>query len=173
MANEDDLFAEAMSKVKPLPASDKRQPETSVSKKRVKPLPIRRQQQALPWTGPTSVSPQQSDEPWVLIANGISREKLKRFAAGSPSIEKTFDLHGLNRDEAMSLLDQGCQQLIAQQVRGFCIVHGRGLHSQGKAVLKEAVYRWLKEGPLAHWVLAAVPQPGSGGGACLVLLRRK
>ena len=49
----------------------------------------------------------------------------------------------------------------------------RGLHSQGRPVLKQAVFQWLREGPCAGFVLAAVPRNDSGGGASMVLLRRK
>jgi DNA-nicking Smr family endonuclease len=40
-------------------------------------------------------------------------------------------------------------------------------------VLREAVYRWLVEGPHAGRVLAAIPKPNTRGGSCLVLLRRR
>ena len=79
----------------------------------------------------------------------------------------------MTRNEALAMLEAACGQAIHEGVRVFCIIHGRGLHSQGRAILKEAVYHWLGQGPLAHRVLAVIPQPGSGGGACLLLLRRK
>jgi len=66
------------------------------------------------------------------------------------------------------------QQAMREGIRALSVVHGRGLHSQdNKPILKQAAYHWLREGPLAHLVLAVIPQPGSGGGACLVLLRRQ
>jgi DNA-nicking Smr family endonuclease len=61
---------------------------------------------------------------------------------------------------------------LTDQHRVLCIVHGRGLHSQGKPVLKEAVYQWLRSGSYANHILAAIPKPYTGGGSCLVLLRR-
>jgi DNA-nicking Smr family endonuclease len=112
-------------------------------------------------------------EPWVLLADGVSRERLKQLAAGRPPIGRTFDLHGMTREQALATLGQGCEQADSDGVRVICIVHGRGLHSQGRPVLKEAVYHWLRHGALAHRVLAVTPQPGSGGGACLLLLRRR
>jgi len=98
------------------------------------------------------------------VADGMSRERLKRLAAGRPPIECTFDLHGMTRNEALAMLEEACGQAISEGVRVFCIIHGRGLHSQGRAILKEAVYHWLRQGPLAHRVLAIIPQPGSGCG---------
>ena len=122
---------------------------------------------------PVTTFPLQTEEPWVLRADGISRERLRRFAAGRPPIEQTQDLHGVTRNEALGLLDELFHRAIHDQLRAVCIIHGRGLHSESKPVLKEAVYQWLRHGPFAHTVLAAIPQPGSGGGACLVLLRRR
>jgi len=167
------LFAEAMGKVQPLEPADK-----VVANK---PKPVRstehiqvRRSPANSITQPSvALSVQSTCDPWVFVADGISRERLKRLAAGQPPIERTFDLHGMTRHEALAMLEASFGQAACEGVRVFCIIHGRGLHSQGRAVLKEAVYHWLRQGPLAHRVLAVMPQPGSGGGACLLLLRRK
>jgi len=169
--DEDELFAQAMGAVKPIQTSDKLPPQR-ISKKVVL-LPTDRPRGSLPMQGYSTLAPVLTDDPWTLCADGVSREKLKRLASGTPQPGLTFDLHGLHRDEALDLLEEGFRQALHNHIRALCIVHGKGLHSQGKPVLKEAVYRWLKEGVMARLVLAAIPQPASGGGACLVLLRRK
>jgi len=130
--------------------------------------------QAIPLLPSKNVAsfPRQAEESGVLRADGISRERLRRFAAGRPPVEQTLDLHGVTRNEALGLLEDCFHRAIHNRLRSLCIIHGRGLHSEGKPVLKEAVYQWLRRGPFAHAVLAVVPRPGSGGGACLVLLRR-
>jgi DNA-nicking Smr family endonuclease len=168
----DELFAEAMGKVRRITPANKIFPE------KVKPRPeaVFSAQQARPPMQPKSVAvfPRQAEEPWVLRADGISRERLKRFAAGHPPVAQALDLHGVTRNEALGLLEDLFRRSIHDQLRALCIIHGRGLHSsEGKPVLKEAVYQWLHQGPFAHAVLAVVPRPGSGGGACLVLLRRQ
>jgi len=171
--DEQNLFAEAMGKVQPLSPADK------VAANKLKPgkpakLQTVRQAHVIPVSKPLAVlSIQPTDDPWVFIADGVSRERLKRLAAGRPTTERTFDLHGMTRDEALGLLEQRFAQAISEGVRALCIIHGRGLHSQGKPILKEAVYHWLRQGAYAHSILAVIPQPGSGGGACLLLLRRK
>ncbi len=105
----------------------------------------------------------------TLLADGVSRERVRRLRAGRPPVEITLDLHGMTREEALDHL----AARMACGARVFCIIHGRGLHSRdGGPVLKQAVWRWLAEGPLAARVLIATIQPGSAGGACLVLLRR-
>ncbi len=167
-----DLFAEAMGKVKPLQNSDKIHTEKNKAKAKQRLNTIQRTQQLPPSRAHVSRTAQaRRDEPGSLIADGISRETIKRLAAGRPAIGVSFDLHGMTRDAAIDLLHDGLQQAIAEGIRALCIVHGRGLHSQGKPVLKQAVYHYLSEGPLAHMVLAVIPQPNSGGGACLILLR--
>jgi len=169
--DEDELFAQAMGKVKPITASDKLTPQQ-------RPRRIRLQRSDRSGSihhaehGHVHQVPESTEDPWILRADGISRERLKRLGSSVPGL--TLDLHGLTRDEALSQLEDGFHQsILDSRIRVVCIVHGRGLHSQGKPVLKEAVYRWLREGAMARVVLAAIPQPGSGGGACLVLLRRK
>ncbi len=118
------------------------------------------------------MKPASADEPWTLVANGISRERLKRLVTEQPPVDCSFDLHGITRAAALHQLETGFQQAIACGQRVICIIHGRGLHSEGEPVLKQATYHWLREGPFAAMVLAVLPQPGSGGGACLVLLRK-
>jgi DNA-nicking Smr family endonuclease len=170
--NQDDrLFAEAMGKVRRMTSANKIIPE----KAKPKPEAAISVRQAQPLLQPKTVaaSPRQAEEPWVLRADGISRERLRRFAAGRPPLEQTLDLHGVTRNEALDLLEDLFRGAVRDQLRALCIIHGRGLHSRDKPVLKEAVYQWLRRGPFAHTVLAVIPQPGSGGGACLVLLRRK
>ncbi|HXH72952.1 MAG TPA: Smr/MutS family protein [Mariprofundaceae bacterium] len=165
-----DLFAEAMRKVRPLEQPDK--VEISGSKRSTKQLLADthlRQPIAPPHAG--HLQPRRH-EPGVLIADGVSRERLKRLAAGQPPAADTIDLHGMTRDEALALLARDFGAAVAAGARALCIIHGRGMHSEGRPVLKEAVYHWLGEGPFAPSVLAAIPQPGSHGGACLVLLRR-
>lgn len=169
MSEEEDLFAEAMGWVRPLAESNKINPEPK-AKRRAAVRPARSARIVEPRMGH---APEAGDEPWRLVASGVSRERLKRLAAGRPPVEATIDLHGETRDAALTLLARHLSDAIGDGRRVLCIIHGRGLHSDGKPVLKEAVYRWLREGPFASAVLAAIPEPGSGGGACLVLLRRQ
>lgn len=168
---DDELFAEAMGKVRRITPANKITPEKAKPKPEIT-VSVQRTQ---PPTQPKTVkaSLRQTEESWVLRADGISRERLRNLASGRPPVEQTLDLHGATRNEALDLLEAWFGHAVGNQLRTLCIIHGRGLHSaEGKAVLKEAVYLWLRSGPFAHAVLAVIPQPGSGGGACLVLLRR-
>jgi len=171
--DEQSLFAEAMGKVQPLKAADKVLANIPKPVKAVETVSLRHSHTGSITQPSAALSAQPTEDPWVFVSDGVSRDRLKRLAAGRPPIERTFDLHGMTRNEALAMLENACAQAISEGVRVFCIIHGRGLHSQGRAILKEAVYHWLRQGPLAHRVLAVIPQPGSGGGACLLLFRRK
>ncbi len=169
---DEDLFAEAMRKVQPMRAPARVTPRG----KPPRPDKLVRISQATVVRTATPVAdvrPQPGQEPWVLLADGVSREQLKKLAAGQPPVAMELDLHGMTRDEALAMLAQKVKALQAGAGRVLCIIHGRGRHSQGRPVLKEAVYHWLREGPCAAQVLAVVPQRGTGGGSCLVLLRRQ
>jgi len=110
---------------------------------------------------------------WVLKDPGVSRERLRRLAAGQPPVDVELDLHGMSREKAWAALGACMCNALSDGLRVLCLIHGRGMHSSdGKPVLKKAVYEWLREGPYAGQVLAVIPRPGTAGGACLVLLRR-
>jgi len=105
---------------------------------------------------------------------GISNERLRQLSAGRPGVDFELDLHGMSREQAYTALALCMDDALAKSWRVLCLVHGRGMHSSdGKPVLKKAVYNWLQEGPYAGCVLAVIPKPGTAGGSCLVLLRRR
>ncbi|MDX8395999.1 MAG: Smr/MutS family protein [Mariprofundaceae bacterium] len=171
MTDHDDLFAQAMSQVKVISAADK------VRKKKKQPRPNRDLEikspviQAAP--SHSHLAAENTDNPWILKASGISQERLKKLAGGSPVVRRDLDLHGFTRDEALVALEEFVEQALVGHQRAIEIIHGRGLHSQGKAVLKECVYHWLRQGRFSAHILAAIPTPSSGGGSCRVLLRKQ
>ncbi|MES0371639.1 MAG: Smr/MutS family protein [Mariprofundaceae bacterium] len=172
--SDEELFSKAMSIVRPIAKSDKANIEKSkpgkaeTHKKIGKKLPST----TLPSSSHSHAAPETTEEPWILKSSGISQEKLKQLGSGRPPINLETDLHGMTRNEALSALEKMLEIALTEQHRVLCIVHGRGLHSQGKPVLKETVYQWLRSGPYASHILAAIPKPYTGGGSCLVLLRR-
>jgi len=118
--------------------------------------------------------PEHAPEPWILKTNGVSRERLRQLANGRPPVDMEVDLHGMTREQAIAAISRHMEQVITAGHRVLCLVHGRGLHSEnGRPVLKESTYHWLAEGPFAGHVLAVIPRPGTGGGSCLVLIRRQ
>ncbi|RMH52597.1 MAG: hypothetical protein D6682_01475 [Zetaproteobacteria bacterium] len=108
---------------------------------------------------------------WVLLRPGISRERLRRL--GASRAERSIDLHGMGRAQALDLLQRELAEADRCRMRVIEVIHGRGLHSDGRPVLREALYHWLCAGPMGVRLLAAIPRPGSAGGATLLLLRRR
>ncbi len=171
MNQDDDLFSQAMNDVRQLQSKPRRIAEQN--KKPAARAKIARPVQAMAESAPGH-RPERSETPWMMKADGVSAERMRQLGAGCPPIDTEIDLHGLTQEQTYGALAKGMEEALAQGRRVLCVVHGRGLHSKGgRSLLREAVYRWLSEGPYAGWVLAAMPRPGSGGGAALVLLRRK
>jgi len=168
--DDEDLFTKAMSVVRPLTKPDKiivekAKPKRKASQKQHTPIRTASSHKIADELKP-------ANDPWILKASGVSQDKLKQLGSGRPPIDIETDLHGMNRDEACSALEKMFDIALQEKARVLCIVHGRGLHSQGRPVLKEAAYQWLRSGPYASHILAAIPKPYTGGGSCLVLLRR-
>ena len=108
------------------------------------------------------------------LAAGIDRKHLVRLRRGELPVDLRVDLHGLVAKEARRRLVAEVERAQAAGLRCVLVVHGRGLHSEGPAVLREGVAEWLSAAPLAARVMAfASARPEHGGsGATYVLLRR-
>ncbi len=108
------------------------------------------------------------------LAAGVDRKHLLRLRRGEQEIERRLDLHGLVASEARRHLTRELASAQAASIRCVLVIHGRGLHSDGGAVLRDGVVSWLTSEPLASRVMAfASARPEHGGaGASYVLLRR-
>jgi DNA-nicking Smr family endonuclease len=100
---------------------------------------------------------------------------LELLRTGHFAVQAHVDLHGLTVKEARDSLEKfilGSLQLDYGCVR---IVHGRGHHSSnGRAVLKTHIQKWLSRRRIARHVVAYATACtcDGGGGALYVLLRR-
>jgi DNA-nicking Smr family endonuclease len=97
-------------------------------------------------------------------------ERRRRLLAKKPDAE--LDLHGLTRDEAWLSLEGFFR---AGQERGFeklLIIHGKGNHSEGEAVLKRAVRDFIERCPFAGESGQGSAAEG-GSGTTWVLLKGK
>ena len=136
-----DLFKQAMSDVQPLP------------KKQQRPLPERpranNQKQGrgsrTGATTPPPPPPQPTTEQW--LRSGHSPALLNELRGARFHVDEELDLHQLNSAEARRrlrrFLDYACQH----HCRTVRIIHGRGLHSQGHAILPELVQDELRADP--------------------------
>jgi DNA-nicking Smr family endonuclease len=94
---------------------------------------------------------------------------------GNFSIQAHVDLHGLSARTAQEVFDRFLKESLMAGKRALLIVHGRGLSSPEKPVLKTKVEQWLTTGPWRKWVLAfsSARACDGGAGATYVLLRQR
>jgi DNA-nicking Smr family endonuclease len=106
---------------------------------------------------------------------GVNPEVARRLHRGDFSIQDHIDLHGLRVPDARDAIDDFLSKSIAAGKRAVLIIHGRGLSSPSKPILKSKVYRWLTKSPWHKWVIAFTSARlcDGGSGATYVLLRRK
>jgi len=104
----------------------------------------------------------------------VHPEITKRLHKGAFSIQDHVDLHGMTVPEAENAFNELFKKATATGLRGLLIIHGRGLSSPGKPILKGKVHEWLTYGPWRKWVIAfsSARACDGGAGATYVLLRK-
>ena len=109
------------------------------------------------------------------MARDVNPEVVRRLHRGDFSIQDHIDLHGLRANDAHEAVDDFLSDSIAAGKRAVLIIHGRGLSSPVKPILKSKVFRWLTTSPWHKWVIAFTSARlcDGGAGATYVLLRRK
>ena len=158
--------AASMPDLEPLPKGPK-------GKKQIapRPAPPRRAGQK---DSPVAFHLPEADEPLLGIAAGIQASQLRDLRRGKIRPEAEVDLHGLRVEEARRQLL--CELRLAAENGQRCVVviHGKGLRSAGRPVLRTALPGWLADPDLAGCVLAFAPAcvDDGGSGATYVLLRR-
>jgi DNA-nicking Smr family endonuclease len=113
-------------------------------------------------------------EPGLGVASGIAAAQLRRLRGGRVRPDRVVDLHALRAEPARALLHDEIHSAAGNGERCVLVVHGKGLRSKGKPVLRSSLPDWLADPELENRVLAFAPaQPEDGGsGATYVLLRR-
>jgi DNA-nicking Smr family endonuclease len=102
---------------------------------------------------------------------GVGVDVVQKLRQGKWSIQRQVDLHGQRSDEARETLSRFIRNAHKQGLRCVRVVHGKGLGSPGKApVLKDKVQRWLVQKAEVIAFVQAPPHKG-GAGAVLVLLQ--
>ena len=105
----------------------------------------------------------------------VHPEVAKRLHRGKFSIQSHIDLHGCSANDAKHVIDEFLKESIRTDRRAVLIVHGRGLSSPVKPVLKTKVLEWLTSSPWNKWVIAfsSARTCDGGAGATYVLLRKR
>lgn len=109
------------------------------------------------------------------IAAGVDRAHLRKLRSAEIPRDARLDLHGFTEAEAKRRVRDTLLQVRGEGGRCVLVIHGRGRHSPGEPVLKEALLEWLAEPPLGPVVMAFASASGGDGGvgATYVLLRRE
>ena len=147
----------------------------------VKPLGDRERARVVPQ--PTGLVPRELPAPVALTvegdgvvisgrAPGVNRARIAELRSGKLRPVATLDLHGHTVRAAGASLRTFLQGSASAKQRCVLVIHGRGLHSDGVAVLRDAVLDQLV-GPLSGLVRGfATAAPADGGaGATYVLVR--
>jgi len=99
--------------------------------------------------------------------NKISREKMRRKKA-----DLVLDLHGMTADEAAIELNNFIRKSYTSGARKILIIHGKGNHTKGQAVLKPLVRSVLDLSPYIGDV--GTPERRDGGsGATWAVVRQR
>lgn len=101
-------------------------------------------------------------------------ELTERLHRGDFSIQGYIDLHGLGANAAEEAFDVFIKDAIKTGKRAVLVIHGRGLSSPRRPVLKSKVQDWLTRGPWRKWIIAfsSARSCDGGAGATYILLRR-
>lgn len=105
-------------------------------------------------------------------APGVSHTQIIELRAGNVHATATLDLHGTTIAPALAQLRQFLLESRRIGHRCVLVIHGRGLHSEKGAPLREAVISELlgSLSGLVHAFASAAPRDG-GDGATYVMLR--
>jgi DNA-nicking Smr family endonuclease len=118
-----------------------------------------------------------ADTPEYIEGRGynVHPEITKRLHRGDFSIQAHIDLHGLGVEDARNVFETFFTDSITTGKKAVLIVHGRGLSSPDRPVLKTRVIQWLTRGPWRKWVIAfsSAKSCDGGAGATYVLLRQR
>ncbi|MDR0999120.1 MAG: Smr/MutS family protein [Treponema sp.] len=117
------------------------------------------------WLNTNGVYDKDAEEEDLYLSPG---EKRRRLLTRKPDAE--IDLHGLSRDEAWASLENFFAHARRMGFLKISVIHGKGNHSEGEAVLKRAVREFIERCPFAGQSGHRDPRSG-GNGATWVLLK--
>jgi DNA-nicking Smr family endonuclease len=108
----------------------------------------------------------------AFAAPGVDRREIRKLKRGDYAAGGRRDLHGMTAAEACASVRAFIESSRHSRHRCICIVHGRGLHSEGRTpVLRDRVRKYLRSHRLVLAFANAPPSDG-GTGAVYVLLRK-
>jgi DNA-nicking Smr family endonuclease len=109
--------------------------------------PLRRVHPLSAWLRVYGVYDKDAEDPELNGEALPAPERRRRLMARRP--DASIDLHGLNAEEAWSALEQFFETSRRQGCRKLVLIHGKGNHSRGDAVLKRIVRQFIEQCPFA------------------------
>ncbi|WLQ14833.1 DNA endonuclease SmrA [Hahella aquimaris] len=175
--DKDDLFAEEMSGVKPLPrhnkADVKKTKEDTPGQEIRRKAAVRHKLLDLNFlSGDDHVEILKSNDLLEYKKDGVQHGVYKKLRLGQYQIEARLDLHRKTVEEARVEVFQFVRDCLRYDLRTVIILHGKGDRNQNQeAIIKSYVNRWLREFDEVLAFHSAQKQHG-GSGAVYVLLRK-
>lgn len=105
------------------------------------------------------------------LREGTARTVLTALEARTATAESSIDLHGLTADAAQDRVSRFVRSEHRRGIRRVLIVVGKGLHSVGPPVLRDAALDALTRGGAAPLVLAVASAPPALGGTGALLVQ--
>ena len=93
----------------------------------------------------------------------VRKDIIRRLHNGDFSVQDSIDLHGMTLSVAEEAFFAFLREALKKHLFCIKVIHGRGLRSPNRPVLKEAVKKWLR-GAFSKWVLAYVTAKDCDGG---------
>jgi DNA-nicking Smr family endonuclease len=171
MAKDVDLFAAAMSGVKPL-KGHKARPKTVIPRPKAE-GPLKPQERSLAALGMTKEPELAPDD------QNFDRDISRSLSRGKLVPQASLDLHGMTLAAAERAVTAFLEDVTARGLRVVLIVTGKGLRLEGGRMLggriRAEFVGWLNRADNRHRVRAVRPAHArhGGGGAFYVLLRRR
>ncbi len=98
--------------------------------------------------------------------------RMRQLKSGALRINLELDLHGLNREDALSSLSRFVTGAYNRSQKAVLVITGKGNNSPSEPVLQSAVASWLREsGKKMVAEFAPAPRQMGGSGAFVVFLK--
>ena len=89
----------------------------------------------------------------------------RKLHRGAFAVQAYCDLHGMDSITALETCEEFVSNALREGKRCIAFIHGRGLSSRGRPVLKRLVVDWLSRGPYRKRIIAFASAPAWDGGA--------
>jgi DNA-nicking Smr family endonuclease len=106
------------------------------------------------------------------VAPGVDRREIRKLKRGEYAARDWHDLHGMTAADACASVARFIESSRHSRHRCVCIVHGRGMHSEGKTSVLRARVRMYLRSHRSVLAYADAPRSDGGTGAVYVLLRK-